>query len=164
MNGYNEKEMRLHRCCFSGHRPQKLCRPVDDIKVDLENEILSAIQSGYTTFITGMAYGCDIWAGNIVARLKATQPNLKLIAAIPFPEFSEKWDTQWKEAYERLLGSCDYVKYIKNHYENGVYQLRNQWMVDHSGKLLAVYDGKEGGMLNTIRYARRQNVSVTLIQ
>ena len=85
-----EADRRKRRCCFIGHRPQKLTRPVDDIKVDLENEILGTIKDGYTTFITGMAYGTDIWAGNIVVRLKDRFPELKLIAAVPFPGFADK--------------------------------------------------------------------------
>jgi len=92
-----EEEKKKTRCCFTGHRPQKLQRPVDDIKVDLENEILHAIADGYTTFITGMAYGTDIWAGNIVVRLKDRFPDLKLIAAVPFPGFADEWDEERPE-------------------------------------------------------------------
>ena len=36
----SEKEKRRHRCCFTGHRPQGITRPLDDVKVDLENMIL----------------------------------------------------------------------------------------------------------------------------
>ena len=155
-----EDDKRKMRCCFTGHRPQKLRRPVDDIKVDLENEILKAIADGYTTFITGMAYGTDIWAGNIVVRLKDRFPDLKLIAAIPFPEFSENWDDEWREKYERLLERADLVKTVADEYSDAAYQARNQWMVDHSSKVIAVYDGKAGGTRNTIQYARKNGVFV----
>ena len=43
-NTNNVENKRATRCCFTGHRPQKLTRPIDDIKVDLENEILAAIK------------------------------------------------------------------------------------------------------------------------
>ena len=161
----NEKgDRRKHRCCFTGHRPQKLRRPIDDIKVDLENEILAAIADGYTTFITGMAYGTDIWAGNIVVRLKDRFPELKLIAAVPYPEFSEGWSKEWQEKYERLLGRADLVKTLMPEYSDEAYQMRNQWMVDHSSKVIAVYDGSAGGTRNTIRYARKQGVSVRYLK
>ena len=32
-----EQELRLHRCCFTGHRPQKLNRPEAEIKKSLED-------------------------------------------------------------------------------------------------------------------------------
>ena len=155
-----EEDKRKMRCCFTGHRPQKLHRPIDDIKVDLENEILASIKDGYTTFITGMAYGTDIWAGNIVARLKDRFPDLKLIAAIPFPGFSDEWTEEWRMKYDALLTKADLVKVIAGTYSDAAYQMRNQWMVDHSSKVIAVYDGKPGGTRNTISYARRNGVPV----
>jgi uncharacterized phage-like protein YoqJ len=155
-----EEEKRKTRCCFTGHRPQKLRRPVDDIKVDLENEILAAIREGCTTFITGMACGTDIWAGKIVIRLKDHFPDLKLIAAIPFPGFTESWDLEWQEKYESLISAADLVKVISPEFSENAYQARNQWMVDHSGRVIAVYDGKAGGTRNTISYARKNRVQV----
>lgn len=77
-----ENEKRLRRCCFTGHRPQKLHRAENDIKRDLEEAIKVAISNGYSTFITGMAYGVDIWVGEIVVRLRESNPELHLIAAI----------------------------------------------------------------------------------
>ena len=62
----SEAEMRLHRCCFTGHRPEKLRRSGQDIRIELESEIRKAIQDGYITFISGMARGVDIWAAEIV--------------------------------------------------------------------------------------------------
>lgn len=165
MSEVNKTETkRKSRCCFTGHRPQKLRRPIDDIKVDLENEIIAAIKEGYTTFITGMAAGTDIWAGNIVVRLKDRFPNVKLIAAVPFPEFSDGWETEWQEKYKRLLDKADLVKVISPEYDDTVYQARNQWMVDHSSKVIAVYDGAAGGTRNTINYARKNGVLVRYLR
>ena len=155
-----EADRRKTRCCFTGHRPQKLSRPVDDIKVDLENEILSAIRDGYTCFITGMACGADIWAGNIVVRLKDSFPDLKLIAAVPFPGFAASWTGEWKRRYDLLLSRADWVQTICPEYCADAYRLRNQWMVDHSSRIIAVYDGKPGGTQNTIRYAAQAGLTV----
>ena len=134
------------------------------IKVDLENEILAAIMDGYTTFITGMAYGTDIWAGSIVVRLKDRYPDIKLIAAIPFPEFSNNWDEEWKKKYDRLLASADLVKVICPEYHDGVYQLRNQWMVNHCSRLIGIYNGQPGGTRNTINYARSAKLTVKCLR
>ena len=155
-----EANKRKTRCCFTGHRPQKLSRPVDDIKVDLENEILLAVRDGYRCFISGMACGTDIWAGNIVVRLKDRFPDLKLIAAVTFPDFSVSWNDKWKQKYEFLLSRADLVRFICPEYRADAYRLRNQWMVDHSSRLIAVYDGCPGGTENTIRYARQSGITV----
>ena len=155
-----EADKRKRRCCFTGHRPQKLTRPVDDIKVDLENEILRTIKDGYTTFITGMAYGTDIWAGNIVVRMKDRFPELKLIAAVPFPGFADKWTGEWQQKYETLLKAADFIKIVCADYCKEAFQIRNQWMVNHSSRVIAVYDGKSGVTRNMIQYAWKNHVPV----
>ena len=70
----NEKELRKHRCCFTGHRPEKLHKPEEQIKKDLEKAILQAVDDGFVTFISGMARGVDIWAAEIVLRLRESNP------------------------------------------------------------------------------------------
>jgi len=55
----SEEELRQHRCCFTGHRPEKLERMQWLIKHDLKKEILRAIDGGITVFISGMARGVD---------------------------------------------------------------------------------------------------------
>lgn len=153
--------MRLHRCCFTGHRPQKLRRSETEIKADLESAIQQAITDGYTTFITGMAYGVDIWAGQIVVRLRKSNPALHLIAAVPFRGFEDRWSADWKRAYQELLEQVNLVKYICPGYNAGAYQRRNEWMVDHASRVIAVFNGEPSGTKNTIIYA--QSISVPVV-
>lgn len=47
----HEKELRKHRCCFTGHRPEKLKIPEEQLCVRLGLEIDRAIEDGFTTFI-----------------------------------------------------------------------------------------------------------------
>lgn len=159
-----EDEKRMHRCSFTGHRPQKLRRPEAEIKADLETAIKQAIADGYTTFITGMAYGVDIWAGQIVVRLRENNHNLHLIAAVPFQGFEARWSSDWKRAYKELLEQADLVKYICPGYNAGAYQRRNEWMVDHSSRVIAVFNGESSGTKNTIDYAQRGGLSITVIE
>ena len=123
-----ESEMRMRRCCFTGHRTQKLRRTEDEIKTDLETAIKQAIADGFTTFITGMAYGVDIWAGQIVVQLRKSNPELHLIAAIPFPGFEDRWSSVYKREYQELLDQTNLVQYICSEYSSRAYQLRNEWI------------------------------------
>ena len=62
----SENERRKSRCCFTGHRPEKLdCSEQEAIAL-LQKNIRYAYDLGYTTFITGMSRGVDIWAAEIV--------------------------------------------------------------------------------------------------
>ena len=65
-----EAEKRMHRCCFTGHRPEKLQAPEGVVTAALEKEIRQVIADGFNVFITGMARGVDIWAAEIVLRLR----------------------------------------------------------------------------------------------
>ena len=156
-------ERPMKTCCFTGHRPQFLIRPEEEIKRDLENRVLEAVADGFTEFISGMACGVDIWAAEIVLRLKGQHPELRLAAAVPFPGFDKAWDADWRRRYRAVLEKADCVKEIGSAYFRGIYQVRNQWMVDHSAKVIAVYNGRTGGTRNTIRYAERRGVPVELI-
>ena len=158
-----EQEMRLHSCCFTGHRPNKLTRAAREIQSDLEENIICAVNDGLSTFITGMAYGVDIWAGEIVVRLRKSNPNLSLIAAVPFPGFESHWSDEWKRSYNQLLIEADSVHFICPSYKRYAFQRRNAWMVDHSSRVIAVYDGLASGTKNTIDYANRVGVPVVII-
>ena len=41
--------------------------------------------------------------------------------------------------------------------------LRNKYMVDNSDLLLAVWNGKKGGTANTVKYARKKEKEVVII-
>ena len=82
-----EAEKRMHRVCFTGHRPEKLTRQNRAIKKDLEKEIRQAVADGLNVFITGMARGVDIWAAQIVLTLRDEGYDVKLMCACPYDGF-----------------------------------------------------------------------------
>ena len=153
-----EEEKRKHRCCFTGHRPEKLNASECDVKHWLEEQIDQAIADGFVTFISGCAMGVDIWAGQIVLEKRKQNPELHLIAATPWPGFSRRWGVDWQQQYSDLLQGADLVVPVCNQYHRGVFQQRNEWMVDRSNRVIAYYNGSPGGTRNTIEYAERKGV------
>lgn len=151
-------------CCFTGHRADKLQRTEKEVCMDLKQAILQAIDDGFTSFITGMAYGVDIWAGELVLEQRRNHPEITLIAAIPFACFESRWDDRWKKRYQKLLRKADEVHFVCDGYTSFAYQRRNEWMVDRSLRVIAVYNGDLGGTRNTINYAQKKNVPVVLLQ
>ena len=156
-------ELRSSRCCFAGQIPQALKRPEDDVKVDLENRILAAVSEGYTTFISGLSPGTDIWAAEIVVRLKTVLPRLHLVAAIPFPGFDREWEEAWRARYRLLLSRAEYVKVLEPVFSGDAFRKRDEWMVTHSAMLIAVYGGQGGGTRDAVRRARAGGVTVRII-
>lgn len=158
-----EQEERKKQCCFTGHRPEKLNRPEVEIIAWLEAEIRKAIDDGFVTFISGMARGVDIWAAEIVLRLRDDGMPIRLICAVPFEGFEHSLDDGWKQRYTDVMEKADLVKYVCEHYSRACFQICNEWMVDHSARVIAVYNGQSGGTKNTIRYARSYEIEVKII-
>ena len=158
-----EAEKRKYRCCFTGHRPQKIKRPEWLVKLALEKEIKRAIKDGFTVFISGMAQGVDIWAAEIVLRLRSQGQPIRLICASPFEGFEKRWDSEWQSRYNEILAAADYVTFVSQKYSPACFQIRNEWMVDRSSRVIAVYNGQAGGTRNTICYADRQSIPVRSI-
>lgn len=159
-----ETEKRKHRVCFTGHRPEKISRCKKDIKADLEKEIRQAIADGLDVFITGMARGVDIWAAQIVLRLRDEGMDIKLMCACPYDGFDRGWSSEWQKQYTDILESADFVKYVCPGYTRSCFQIRNEWMVNHATRVIAVFNGEKGGTKNTIDYAHRVGIPVTYIE
>ena len=156
--------MRLHRCCFTGHRPEKLRRTEREIRNDLEREIRKAVHDGLNVFISGMARGIDINAAEIVLQIRSEGYPVRLICASPYPGFEQSWNQNWQARYGAVMAAADLVRYICPRYSRECFQTRNEWMVNHSSRVIAVFNGRPSGTKNTIDYALRQGVPVIQIK
>ena len=159
----SEQELMQHRCCFTGHRPERLGMPEAEVISSLKKEIRTAITDGFQTFISGMARGVDLWAAEIVLALRDEGAAVRLICASPYRGFENRWSREWQERYRRVMERADLVRFICHEYSKDCFQRRNQWMVDHSARVIAVYNGQPSGTRNTIEYARRCEVPVVLL-
>lgn len=157
-------EKRMQRVCFTGHRPEKLTRHEKAIKKDLEKEIRQAVAGGLNVFITGMARGVDIWAAQIVLMLRDEGYDVKLMCVCPYEGFERGWNQEWQKAYREILAAADFVKYVCEGYNRTCFQARNEWMVNHSARVIAVFNGEKSGTKNTIDYAMKVGVPVVCIE
>ena len=153
-------EHRDTTCCFTGHRPQNLHQPESDIREGLEKAVMKAYDDGFRYFITGMAMGVDIWAGETVLKLREEHPDICLIAAIPYPGQDRNFPHEWKLSYAKLLSECDQAEIISDRYQKGAFHSRDRWMVDHSSMIIAVYNGEPGGTAITISYAKKEGLEL----
>ena len=159
-----EAELKQHRCCFTGHRPMKLTRPIEAVQAELEKEIRLAVNEGFTVFITGMAQGVDIWAAQTILRLRNEGRQLRIICASPYEGFERRWSNNWKQQYNEVIQRADLVRFICPDYSPSCFQIRNEWMVHHASRVIAVFNGEPSGTKNTIDFARKQGVPVRVIE
>lgn len=146
-------------CCVTGHRDIPTER-IAYVKQELRREVQTAIQEGYTRFISGFAEGADLMFAAIVAEGKKQYPNLSLEAAIPY---AGRMKTPNKQFHE-LLRSCDGIKVECQQYVSSCFMQRNRYMVQEAQRVIAVYDGRvRGGTLFTMRYAHTLGREVHVI-
>lgn len=150
---------------FTGHRPQK-CGGYDEqnptalwVKAKLAEEIDLAIREGCTTFISGGAIGTDIWAAEIVLNRGKS-----LVIARPFPSQHDRWPDHSQQRFFAVLELADHVEDVSpDPYQPWKMMVRNRWMVDRAGRLIAVYDGTAGGTSHCVDYGRQKQRLLRII-
>jgi uncharacterized phage-like protein YoqJ len=137
---------------FTGHRSHKLGGYGDS---ELQQKVRKALHEELVKLspakaISGMALGVDQWAAEICGELE-----IPFIAAVPFKGQERMWPQASKEHYFALLEQANSVCYICDPgYEPWKMQQRNEWMIDNSDCVIAVWDGTNGGTGNCVKYAQ----------
>ena len=141
-------------CGVTGHRdiPDD---QIESVKHSLRLEIDKAIADGYTTFLSGFAEGADQLFAEIIAEMCKDNPILHLEAVIPYHNRYRK--LMKNERTKALLESCSNIEIISEELTSNVYMKRNRYIVEHSNRVIAVYDGRDkGGTVSTIRMVHAQ--------
>lgn len=158
-------------CAFTGHRPQTLPFGYNEsdercllLKKEMKRQIIRLIEEeNITHFISGMALGIDMFAAEIILRLKADYPFITLECAIPCETQAVRWNSFLSERYFNIVSKCDKETMLQKHYTADCMQKRNRYMVDQANIILAVWDGRPGGTGMTVTYARSQQKPVWIL-
>ena len=163
--------MEKSSCAFTGHRPLKFPWRYDEtdsrcviLKSVLTEQIKALAEAGVTEFLSGMAEGTDVWCAEIVLELRKDNPALKLHCVLPCEGQSDYWSAEAQKRYRDILKQADQITYVNRKYTESCMLERNHWLVDHAGRLLAVYNGEyRGGTAATIRYAQKAKREIRVI-
>ena len=162
---------RAQTCCFTGHRPMKLPWGMNEddprclmLKAELAARLEGLYALGFRRFLCGMAIGCDMYFAEAVLALREDHPDVRLEAVIPFGDQPGRWNEKQRRRYNSLIDRADRVTVLQTVYTSDCMMRRNRWMVDRSSILLACYDGRPGGTMNTILYAERSGLRVILVE
>jgi uncharacterized phage-like protein YoqJ len=138
----------------TGHRPDKLGGYSDAVYFQLlsfaEKSLLNIKPD---RVISGMALGWDQAIAEAAAKLK-----IPFWAAIPFKGQECKWPVKSQDKYHRLLSSAERsIIVCDGSYCASKMQKRNEWMVNNSDLLVALWNGASGGTANCVAYAKHVN-------
>lgn len=136
---------------FTGHRTYR-----DEAREALSRTLEELYARGFRTFLSGMAAGFDLAAAEAVLELRERHPEVRLVAAVPFPEQAARFPAARRRIYEEVLARADGVELLAPAYHPGCYARRNDFLVDHAAVVVAWYDGSPGGTHYTLERARRR--------
>ena len=167
--------MELHTCAVVGHRPTRFKWKYKEnnngckrLKKRMQDQFVLLYEKGVRRFYVGGALGVDIWAGEIVLRLKE-QPeysDIELVVVMPYSGHDEQWDPRSRERLAFLIRhSAEHITVGKTAGRESYLQ-RNRYMVDQTNCLLAVYDNNKdprSEVFQAVNYAEEKNVPIILI-
>lgn len=158
-------------CCFTGHRPDKMPWGADEsdprclrVKEEISRALERAYALGYRHFISGMARGGDLYFAEAVLELRERYPDVLLECARPCESQSSRWPWEEQRRYDGILERCNYETMVQHTYDRGCMMRRNRYMVDHSTRIIALYDGvPTGGTARTLAYALQKGLESDII-
>ncbi len=158
------------KCCFTGHRLHKIPWLADPDNIlsrmlydTVRRLVVEKIEMGFDYFISGMALGADMMCARIVLELRNSYPNIKLECALPCEEQALRWGEKERQEYREILAQSDYISVISQHYSRACLHMRNKYMVENSQRIIAIWDGSDGGTQNTVLLANRYHIPVEVV-
>lgn len=150
-------------CCVTGHRPSKLPwgysqegEAFDNYLKQLSFETIKLIDEGHTHFISGMALGVDMDFAELILWLRDEKElPITLECAIPCPNQTYRWKADQIDRYNSIIQRANKTTLVSDTYTPACMQRRNEYMIDNSDTIIAVWNGiQSGGTWNAIKYAR----------
>lgn len=139
----------------TGHRPDKVGGYTSEVAFKLYNTAFDWVEAHKETIghiISGGALGWDQALAGV-----AREQEIPYTMALPFPGFEDRWPMASKHYLHGLMATADKVVYVKDApYAGWKMQARNEYMVDNSDLILALWNGTEGGTANCIHYAEKK--------
>lgn len=148
----------MKACCFTGHRDLPKGE-AEQLTEKAKALILLLIQEGFTEFRVGGAVGFDMIMAELLLRLRdEKKQEIRIISVIPFPSWRAKWSSEEIRRQNMILEKSDEVIFVRQHYCQGIYMIRNRALADGAQVCIAYCNRPKGGTSWTVRYAKQNGL------
>ncbi|MBQ6250351.1 SLOG family protein [Ruminococcus sp.] len=171
--------------CFTGHRENSVIPyrgeqiyygiTLRTVQLMLFRYIDMAVESGYRSFISGLAAGTDLWAAKYILGKKHSDSSIRLIGVMPYLRHAERFSDRYRELLADVERGADMllttntdplVVYGKSRNEGNtspdLYRVRNYYMVDNAAAVISYFNegSYKSGTSQTLNYAVRQGLKI----
>ena len=147
-------------CFFSGHRHISS----DDaarVKSRLNEELLNAVNAGYTHFISGGAIGFDTLAAEQVVRLREDYSDIRLILYLPCTDHTKNWNENDRMRFDAISSFADEIYYVsETAYSDGCMKKRNNAMTEAADLCIAYLKNTVSGTAQTVKIAEKKGLKI----
>ena len=166
----------MESCAVAGPKPTRfkfgykednsLCRKIKKAMLRQFRRLYR--KRGVRRFYTGGAIGVNLWAGELLLKLKEEPgyEDLELAVILPFPGHDAKWNVRSRKRLEYL------IRHSVEHLTVGTedcresYISQNRYLMDHAQYLVAVSEEhreQETGSFQVTTYAREKGLEIIYI-
>lgn len=166
----------MESCAVAGPKPTRfkfgykednsLCRKIKKAMLRQFRRLYR--KRGVRRFYIGGAIGVNLWAGELLLKLKEEPgyEDLELVVVLPFPGHDAKWDVRSRKRLEYL------IQHSTEHLTAGTedcresYISQNRYLADHAQYLVAVSEEhreQETGSFQVTAYAQEKGLEIIYI-
>ncbi len=149
----------IKSCALTGHRT--LEENFD--KKALQKTLESLIKEGVETFYNGIAVGFDLLSAEMIIELKKKYPWVKLALCVPFYGQEKSYSSEDKKRYAEVLKNCDSLTVLADHYYQGCFFKRNDYMCEQADMLLAYKRSEKGGTAYTVKKFMKKGGKISFL-
>ncbi len=145
----------LRSCGVVGHHPTRFKWKYQEnntgckrLKKRMRDQLELLYQQGIRWFYIGAGLGVDLWAGEILLRMKEQEAyqDLEIVVVLPFEGHDRNWDSHSRERLSFLKRhSARTVVLGTSATKQVAYDCAAVYIAERADCLLAVYDGVQSG-------------------
>ena len=166
--------MKMLSCAVTGHRPTRFkfkCKENTSgckrLKKRLYDQFVLLYEKRVRQFYVGGALGVDMWAAEILLRLKERPgfEEVNLIVILPYDGHDVNWDERSKTRMQFIRDHARVIV-VSNIHDVDSYSKCNRYMIDRADYLVAIYDNVKNlrtGTMQTVKYAEDKGVPIIFI-
>ena len=167
--------MNSFSCVITGHRPTRFKFKYNEkdkrcqrIKKCLQEQLIRLYNQRVRCFWAGGAMGADMWASEILLRMKeqTAYQDVELCLALPFEGYDADCDDWHQKRMKFIRKYAAKVLILGEMPSSENYKKRNYFMVDQAGCMVAVYDNvnnMRSGTQQTVNYAKKKGLQIIYI-